>query len=132
MKKIFLMIVILYMPGCTEKEEVKIEFCEKIDANGLCIGSGTEFLLGSEVHVRCKSNNPFPGKQVTGSIYVLEEDNRFLLGTRFFELSPGDTYLTHNIPFNEFGNGSLGRFLVEFTDDRGRILASKELTIQKK
>ncbi len=51
------------------------------------------------------------------------------LGTKDFDIKPGETYITQSIPFQEFGPESIGDFKVIFYDENEQVIAERELVI---
>lgn len=115
--------------SCSPEPDITIQFCESLDQNDQCSVDRNQFKLGEKVFVRCESEAPFVARKIIGKIYRLEKDRQIPLSSKEFNLTPGNTYITQNIPFHEFGYEALGNFLVEFVDDKNQLLAKREITI---
>ncbi|MEQ9438208.1 MAG: PilZ domain-containing protein [Cyclobacteriaceae bacterium] len=124
-----LLTLISLLGSCTSEPVLTIEFCEELTADDQCPSDRDQFKLGERVFVRLSSDKPFETKTITGKIVRLENEKRYELGDKNFELEPGSTYVTQNIPFHEFGFNALGTFSIEFSDESGQLLAKREVKV---
>ena len=128
-RPLFLLVLISLLTGCAADPTLTIEFCESLNTNDQCPTDRDQFNLGDRVYVRFSSDIPFETTKITGRIFRLDSEKKQELGEKEFELEPGTTYVTQNIPFHEFGMGALGTFSIEFSDESGRVMAKREVTI---
>jgi len=117
-------ILTLLFPGCQKQQRGKIRFCYSYDLENTCIGETNTFLVKSRFWVVLELNNPSPGETMKGNLYRIGENERtFILGKEY-RLEQGEKNTADALIINQ-----PGRFILEFTDEKGKIVASKELEI---
>ena len=121
---LFFLILILLFPGCQKKQRGEVRFCYSYDLENTCIGETTTFLVTSRVWVVLELNSPSPGETVKGSLYLIEENERTLILDKEYQLEQGEKNAVDPLVINR-----PGKFILEFTDEKGKIIAFKELEI---
>ena len=124
-------VVISILLACSPQPEVVIRFCESLDQNEQCRTDRDHFTLGERVYVNLESESPFTTDKIHGTIYRQTEETKIPLSDKYFEIEPGQTSITQNIPFHEFGHEAIGTFSIEFTDENEQLIAKREVTITR-
>jgi hypothetical protein len=117
-------IITLLFPGCQKQQRGEVRFCYSYDLENTCIGETTTFLVRSRFWVVLELNSPSPGETVKGSLYRIGENDRTFILDKKYQLEQGEKKTADALVINQ-----PGRFILEFTDDKGKIIASKELEI---
>ncbi|MDX2305203.1 MAG: hypothetical protein NW226_20500 [Microscillaceae bacterium] len=118
------------MTACKEEKKTNIVFCAALDSLGNCLGKADKFPRETRVFVRFDSKEPFKGSKLTGVIFALEQEQKIFLGSREFNLKPGEKRVSYFIPFDRFK--SSGVYQIEFMDENGQVLDSSNVTINYK
>ena len=118
--------------GCSSEQSFTVEFCDTLTADERCSTDRDQFNIGDSVFVQLSANLPFDAREITGRIMRLtDEDSKIELGVRKFNIEPGMSHLTQNLPFHSFGLQALGTFSIEFSDENNQLLTKRTLTIEK-
>lgn len=109
--------------GCKTERKVEIRFCADIRADNPCIGEDTIFPHGN-VWVQLLLYPGFKGTDITANLYGFENGEKVLIEGKKHEIIQGEIIIMDMMALNSCGN-----YLVEFIDDKGNILAEKNLEI---
>lgn len=121
--------VISLMIGCSTPPEFSIKFCDSLDQQDQCEGDRSQFAVGQEIYVRFEFGEAFDGKEISGKICRIAENDTIVLGDKKFELKAEDYYVIQDLPFHEFGMAALGNFIIRFEDEKEQVLAEKQISI---
>lgn len=119
---VLLALFTLVIFGCKTGRKAEIRFCADIRANNPCIGEDSVFLHGSNVWAQLLLYPGFKGTDITANLYGFENGEKVLFGDKKYEVEKGETIIMDMMYFNGCGN-----YVVEFIDDKGNILAKKNL-----
>ncbi len=121
---VLLALFTLVIFGCKTERKVEIRFCADIRANNPCIGEDSVFYHGTNVWAQLLLYPGFKGTEITGNIYFFENEEKVLIEGKKYEIKQGKTIIMDMMFFYSCGN-----YVVEFIDDKGNILAEKNLEL---
>jgi len=121
---VLLALFTLVIFGCKTERKAEIRFCADIRANNPCIGEDSVFRHGTHVWAQLLLYPGFKGTDITANIYIFENGEKVLINNKKFEIKQGETIIMDMMFFSSCGN-----YAVEFIDDKGNILAEKNLEL---
>ena len=126
--KLTLFSFILLFTQCIDEPKTTVKFCESFDKNDQCVNIKNEFKPYTRVYIRCESTKPFNTDKITGSIYNVFGESKNFIGAKEFKVKPEDKTIAYYIPFEQYGG--LGDFLIEFKDEKGKLIAEGKMTVK--
>lgn len=121
---VLLILFTLIIFGCKTERKTEIRFCADIRADNPCIGEDSVFQHGANVWAQLLLYPGFKETDITANIYGFENGEKILIEGKKHEIEQGETIIMDMMFFNTCGN-----YVVEFLDDKGNIIAKKNLEL---
>ena len=123
-----LLMVTSLLTACDSEPAYQVTFCDTL-VDDQCLQDTNQFEMGRKVYVQLSAEDGFGADEIVGSIYKLTEGKRLEMGAKRFDVTPEDSYIIQDIPFDEFGMQALGNFEIVFTNQSNESIAVGKLEI---